>query len=77
MKPWWESQTIRALIVSALAQLFVMLDIESDAAQIADAVLQVVAVISLVWAAWGRKNAVQPLSMTKGDRDETSSQSGV
>lgn len=76
MKPWYQSQTIRALIVSALAQLFVMLNIEGDAAQIADAILQVVAIGSLVWAGIARKRATQPLSL-KGTRDENSQNSGV
>lgn len=71
MKPWWESNTMRALVASAIAQLLAMLDIPGDVGQIVDAIFTLAALGSLILAAFGRMKAVQPVTLRREKTDET------
>lgn len=69
-KAWYKSLTIRALIAAVLAQLLVFFGVgEQQALGFAgkgiDALLQVIELSALGVAAWGRKRATQPLTLTK------------
>lgn len=64
MKRWYESTTVRSLIVSAIAQglsLMGVTDGLEDASKYADSLLNIASFGSLIWAYIGRARAAGPL----------------
>ena len=67
MKRWFQSNTVRALIISATAHVLVLIgmsepDAERTAAELFILLLPVVGLIADGVAFWGRRNAEGPLA---------------
>lgn len=68
--PWYKSNTLRALLVAGVAQALVLLGIADEVAstekgaQLTDMVLNLVEVVSLMWAGYARVK--QPTPPIKG-----------
>jgi len=72
MKPWYQSLTMKALIVSALTHLLVVLGVADDIASksvtdFVEGALPFVGLISDAIAAYGRARAKAPLAASKTD----------
>ena len=72
-KPWYRSNTIYALAVSALAHLLVLLGAaetmaQEQAATFVTAAVPIIGIAADAYGAWARKRAQGPLTLTGGDQ---------
>lgn len=74
--PWYQSATLRLLLVSFVSQLLVWFGVtdalpEGSASVIVDAALQVIAIVSVAWAAWARaRKPTPPVTAIAAQRTE-------